>query len=117
MTISVMRSLSRFTVAVLILVFAAGTFVQAAALSKADMPMAMSPEMGEEMPGCDDCSDDPDAAMACVAACALPALGLQDASLQFGPPVRVPLKSASARAMVGELRAPDPYPPRLSFPN
>jgi hypothetical protein len=114
MTISVMRSLSRFTVAVLILVFAAGTFVQAAALSKADMPMAMSPEMGEEMPGCDDCSDDPDAAMACVAACALPALGLPATLLVPAPIVRMAPRPASAAAVDGESRAPDPYPPRPS---
>jgi hypothetical protein len=55
----------RIVLSVLVLAFAAGTFVQAAAPAhaKMEMPMAMSQIGGDHMSGCDDCMDDPGAAL------------------------------------------------------
>lgn len=111
----VMCRLARFLAAVLVLVFATGTFVQAAAAthSKTNLPMAMSQGMSDHMPGCDGCGDDPDA-MACLVACTAPSLALPVRSLALAPMVRMAVLPASSLEPSGEARAPEPYPPRPS---
>jgi hypothetical protein len=112
-----MRPLARFALAVLILVFAAGTYVQATTLthSTTDMPMAMSQD-GHQMPGCDDSGDDPDA-LVCFMVCTLPALGLPFPSLTLAPMAGVRIEPAFVRAASGRPAEPDPHPPRPSSLN
>jgi hypothetical protein len=113
-----MRPLLRIVLSVLVLAFAAGTFVQAAAPAQAkmEMPMAMSQIGGDHMSGCDDCMDDP-GDMACFIACTFPALALVSPLPALAPVVRMPMQPAFARAVVGEPRSPDPYPPKPSIRN
>ena len=110
-----MRSLVRVVLSFLILVFAAGAVLQAAALAPAtmDVPMAMSQSAGH-MPGCDDCMDDPDD-MTCFLACAQPAFSLATPLPVLASAVRMSVHPALAWAVMGELRAPDPDPPRPSI--
>ena len=114
-----MQPLARILLAILLLVFAAGTIVQAAAVAhaKMDMPMAMSVSAGDYMPGCDDCSDDPGNAMACFTACMLPALGLEAPAMPFVPTTRAPVQSVASWALTGQSRPPDPYPPKPTVLN
>lgn len=114
-----MRPLVRLVLTFFVLVFVAGTIVQATAAAnmKMDMAMAMPIAAGAHMPGCDDCKGDPDKGLACITACTLPALGLLIPTVSFAPAVKAHIHPALLWAIVGESRAPKPYPPKPSVLN
>ena len=114
-----MRLVARLALALVALVFMAGTMVHAVAATHMtmDMPMAMSSSAGEHMPGCDDCGGDPESSMACFVACAQPALGLGAPAVSFAAMIRTPMQPVMSRAVTGVLQPPDPYPPRPSILN
>lgn len=79
------------------------------------MMMQMTP--GEEMPGCGDCADRSEAALACIAACALTAFGLAASIAVFAPIAQARAEPTDACVIAGQLRTPEPYPPRPSILN
>jgi hypothetical protein len=116
-----MRPLARLLLAPLVFVFAAATVVQATVAmgmqTNALMSMTMPGPASDPMPGGDDCSDASDDAIACFAACTLPALGLVAPAVAFVPMARVALQPLLAWAIISQSRPPDPYPPRPSVLN
>src|SRR5688572_1429938 len=116
-----MRPLARLLQAALVFVFAAATVVQATAAmgmqTSALMSLTMPGPASDLMPAGHECSDEPDAAMACFTACMLPALGLVAPAVAFVPMASAPLQPLSAWAIISQSRPPDPYPPRPSVLN
>ena len=115
-----MRPLARLLRAALVFVFAAATVVQATAAmgmqTDALMSLTMPGPASNSMPAGHDCSEEPDAAMACFTACTL-AAGLVAPAVAFVPMASMPHQPLLAWAIISQSRPPDPYPPRPSVLN
>jgi hypothetical protein len=108
-----MRRLARVFLTFMALTLVAGAGPQAMAAAHMDMAMATSAPASEHMPNCDHCNGDPDEAMACFAACTLPASDTVTPAVGLMPAGKAPVQPLSAWAIVATSRPPDPHPPRF----
>jgi hypothetical protein len=110
-----MRRFARVITVLVALAMAAGSVINAAQAASMTIDMAAATTHSDgAMPGCDGCPGGDDAGMVCASGCIMPLTAVIPAGPPIAETATQALLDSGARHLVGQLRPPDPYPPRTT---